>query len=115
MCEIIYEVQATHNHTDNKFMSETSHNTNFKQNKTMSNYYCEYCGLKFQSVYALTSANCGRHPNGQGKHKLYEGSEKSTYICKYCGLKFSSIYSMTSILCQRHPNGQGKGKHSPAL
>ena len=45
----------------------------------MANFYCEYCGQKFSSVSSLTVTNCLRHPNGplKGRHKLYEGSEKS--------------------------------------
>ena len=83
----------------------------------MSNYYCEYCGQKYSSVQTLTSIPCYRHPSGtnKGKHKLYEGSEKSQYICKYCGQKFSSIQTLTSTPCYRHPSGANKGKHSPAL
>jgi hypothetical protein len=50
----------------------------------MANFYCEYCGQKFSSVSSLTVGNCMRHPNGtcKGRHKLYEGSEKSKYTCK---------------------------------
>ena len=83
----------------------------------MANYYCEYCGYKSSSIYSLTSLSCLRHPNGNnnGKHKLYEGSEKSQYVCKYCGYKSSSIYSLTSLICIRHPDGPNKGKHAPAL
>lgn len=83
----------------------------------MANYYCEYCGTKNSSVSSLTSGTCMRHANGpgKGKHKLYEGSEKSQHLCKYCGTKNSSISSLTSGTCMRHPNGTGKGKHAPAL
>ena len=83
----------------------------------MANYYCEYCGQKFSSVSSLTSCSCYRHPAGanKGKHKLYEGSEKSQYVCKYCGQKFNSLSSLTSCSCYRHPAGANKGKHSPAL
>ena len=83
----------------------------------MANYYCEYCGQKYSSVSSLTSSSCFRHPNGpnKGKHKLYEGSEKSQYVCKYCGQKYSSLSSLTSSSCFRHPSGANKGKHSPAL
>ena len=50
----------------------------------MSNFYCEYCGSKSSSVSSLTSQSCTKHPSGpsKGKHKLYEGSEKSQYTCK---------------------------------
>ena len=80
-------------------------------------FYCEYCGHYASSVQSLTAAYCFRHPNGsnKGKHKLYEGSEKSKYTCKYCGHQASSIQSLTSACCFRHPNGQNKGKHAPAL
>jgi len=83
----------------------------------MANFYCEYCGTKFSSVTSLTSLSCQRHPNGagKGKHKLYEGSEKSKYTCKYCGTLHSSLILLTSSSCYRHPNGSGKGKHAPAL
>lgn len=83
----------------------------------MAIFYCEYCGHKFSNVSGLTANSCPRHPNGQnkGKHKLYEGVEKSKYTCKYCGNSFGSIDSMTANSCPRHPNGQNKGKHAPAL
>lgn len=83
----------------------------------MANFYCEYCGQKFSSASSLTAGNCMRHPNGtyKGRHKLYEGSEKSKYTCKYCGQTFNSISSMTAGNCMRHPNGTCKGRHAPAL
>lgn len=83
----------------------------------MANFYCEYCGVKYSSVSALTSASCHRHPDGshKGKHKLYEGSEKSKYTCKFCGVFYSSLSAMGSATCHRHPKGSHKGKHSPAL
>lgn len=83
--------------------------------KIMANFYCEYCGTKSSSVSSLTASSCPRHPLGKGKHKLYEGGEKSQYVCKYCGTKSSSISSLILIKCPRHPNGAGKGKHAPAL
>ena len=43
----------------------------------MANFYCEYCGYKSNSVSTLTNGYCPRHPDGRGKHKLYEGGEKS--------------------------------------
>lgn len=83
----------------------------------MEKFYCEYCGASFSTVRALTSMTCQRHPDGphKGRHKLYEGSEKSRYTCKYCGQQYVSISSMTSMTCQRHPNGTHKGRHAPAL
>lgn len=83
----------------------------------MGKLYCEYCGASYDNVRSLTSLSCPRHPLGQGKgkHKLYEGSEKSVYTCKYCGQRYPSIRSMVSVSCPRHPLGPGKGKHSPAL
>lgn len=89
-----------------------------KQNhRNMANYYCEYCGHKFPEVRLLVSATCVKHPDGshKGKHKLYEGSEKSEYTCKYCGRKFNSIMLMTSATCSGHPKGSNKGGHAPAL
>lgn len=83
----------------------------------MTNYYCEYCGAKSASITNLTAANCQRHPNGnhKGKHKLYEGSEKTQYNCKFCGVKSTTIQNLTASKCQRHPNGSHKGNHAPAL
>ena len=83
----------------------------------MSNFYCEYCGEAFSNPRNLTIQNCMRHHNGtlKGKHKLYEGGEKSTYICKYCGNSFNSIKTMISQNCMRHEDGVLKGRHSPAL
>ncbi|MBQ4378821.1 MAG: hypothetical protein II821_06460 [Treponema sp.] len=65
----------------------------------------------------MINNNCPRHPAGsmKGKHKLYEGSEKSQYLCKYCGQKFSSIQSLTTNKCFKHPSGAFQGRHSPAL
>lgn len=83
----------------------------------MANFYCEYCGQKFSSVSSLTGYPCHRHPDGanKGRHKLYEGAEKSQYVCKYCGQNFSSISSLTGYPCHRHPNGANKGRHAPTL
>ncbi len=80
-------------------------------------FYCEYCGKSFSSVQTLTGNNCMRHPNGtnKGKHKLYEGGEKSKYTCKYCGKSMSSLSSLVGNNCMKHPDGTNKGKHSPAL
>ncbi len=88
-----------------------------KTTNIMANYYCEYCGQKFSSVTTLTANTCSRHPNGpaKGKHKLYEGGEKSKYTCKYCGKQFTSLAILTANTCARHPNGSHKGKHAPAL
>lgn len=83
----------------------------------MANYYCEYCGVKYQSIQALAATTCGKHPNGshKGRHKLYEGGEKSEYYCKYCGAKYQNIQALTATTCGKHPNGSHKGRHSPAL
>lgn len=80
-------------------------------------YYCEYCGHRFSSVRQLTSATCSRHPDGsnKGRHKLYEGTEKSSYTCKYCGKQFPSIQVMVGGQCANHPKGTNKGYHAPAL
>lgn len=83
----------------------------------MANFYCEFCGTKSPSVSSLTSSSCMRYPTGahKGKHKLYEGIEKTQYVCKYCGTKSPSISSLTTSSCMRHPDGAHKGKHAPAL
>ncbi|AEM22448.1 hypothetical protein Bint_1832 [Brachyspira intermedia PWS/A] len=81
------------------------------------NFYCEYCGTIYSSIGALTGGACIKHPDGpnKGKHKLYEGGEKSDYFCKYCGNKYHTIASLTNGHCIKHPNGPNKGYHSPAL
>ena len=78
----------------------------------MANFYCEYCGFRFPTIQALTGTSCYHHPAGwnKGKHKLYEGSEKSQYLCKYCGKKYSSLTLLTSSSCSKSPTG----RHSPA-
>lgn len=78
-------------------------------------YYCKYCGIGYQTVNALTAADCHRHPDGRHKHELYQGTEKSTYFCQYCGAKAASISTLTGAKCPRHPKGAFKGRHSPAL
>ena len=83
----------------------------------MANYYCEYCGYKSSSVIGLTAGHCMRNSEGgnKGKHKLYEGGEKSKYTCKYCGYQSSNLMGLTAGHCMRHPSGANKGKHAPAL
>ena len=83
----------------------------------MANFYCEYCGSRYPNVASLTATSCPKHPDGsyKGKHKLYEGDEKSQYTCKYCGQNYPSIQALTSVSCARHPSGSYKGKHAPAL
>ena len=114
-CIIIYIIESL------KSESSTSSNNQINDDQPSKNYYCEYCGRKFESVKDLTRFDfyCHRHPNGQnkGNHKLYEGSEKNEYTCKYCGRKFKSLAELTrfDFYCHRHPNGQNKGNHKPAL
>lgn len=78
-------------------------------------FYCKYCGQKFVSVQSLTSSACQRHPDGKGRHALYEGGEKKSYVCKYCGKTSVDLRSLTASMCQRHPKGPAKGRHEPAL
>ena len=93
-----------------------SNNQNRKEEVMNKDYYCEYCGHKFPNINTLTAATCAYHPDGnhKGRHKLYEGSEKSSYDCKYCGKKFKTIMQMR-VPCSRHPKGMNKGRHAPAL
>ena len=80
----------------------------------MANFYCEYCGQKFSSVSSLTGSSCYRHPDGanKGRHKLYEGDEKSQYTCKYCGQKSYKIKTLVLNRCHKNPVGD---RHIPAL
>lgn len=91
-----------------------------KQARNMSNgkCYCAYCGQSFKSVSELTRAGlCARHPDGplRGKHKLYEGTEKTAYTCKYCGAEARTIDRLTASTCLHHPKGHHRGHHEPAL
>lgn len=81
----------------------------------MSNYFCEYCGLKFSSVRSLTALRCNRHPlgPGNGNHQLYEGAEAHKYLCEYCGQESSSISGLTGLRCTRHPTDPRNGRHKP--
>lgn len=81
----------------------------------MKKFYCKYCGISKSNIAFLSQGSCPRHPYGKGKHKLYEGSEKSKYSCKYCGIEKSSINILTQGSCPRHPDGPSKGRHSPSL
>ena len=44
---------------------------------------CKYCGQTRQSVQALVSAVCPRHPAGvnKGKHVLFEGVATNKFTC----------------------------------
>ena len=90
---------------------------NVGQKRKKVNYYCERCGQRYSNIMTLTAGNCPKYPKGayNGKHKLYEGTEKEKYTCKYCGHQYSSIQTLTSANCHRHPDGAYKGKHAPAL
>jgi len=76
------------------------------------NYYCKWCGLRFDSVAGMVHGSCSKNPTSGGKHELYEGTEKSEYICKFCGGKFLSIAGMRNVHCPKHPN---RSTHEPAL
>jgi predicted Zn-ribbon and HTH transcriptional regulator len=91
--------------------------SSYAKETSVATFYCEYCGMNFASVRALTAARCPRHPLGPNKgfHKVYEGTEKPQYTCKYCGFKFSTIRAMTAARCPRHPSGPNKGYHAPTL
>ena len=79
-------------------------------------FTCVYCGQQRSSMAALVSAVCPRHPDGvnKGRHRAYEGADKSEYVCKYCGQKRQTVQALVSSPCPRHPDGVNKGKHSPA-
>jgi hypothetical protein len=67
----------------------------------------------YPNVQSLTNAFCTRNPTPNGRHELYEGSEKQEYICKYCGMKYRDLKALTNSTCLRHPV-KGR-KHEPAL
>ncbi len=75
----------------------------------MANYYCQYCGSKWNSISQLTINPCRNSPTK--KHILYEGSEKAKYVCKYCGSQWPDILSLTANPCRNSPTK----RHRPAL
>jgi len=63
------------------FSNIPNHSTNTKSNMGAGsqNYYCMYCGKKFQSVASLKMDTCFKHPKadqGLQKHVLYTGMGK---------------------------------------
>ena len=75
-------------------------------------YYCEYCGKKFDNIRDMAINSCKKHPYGilAGSHKLYEGKVKEWYECKYCGKRAKSIVDLVSNKCKYAPD---KGWHRP--
>ncbi len=106
---------APTNSSERKNSNAPINSSERRNSSAPTNYYCEYCGSKYPSISSLTNGSCARHPNGnnKGRHKPYEGDEKSQYACKYCGTKYPSISSMANGLCARHPDGHNKGRHVP--
>lgn len=78
-------------------------------------YSCLYCGLRYQTIRALTAADCPRHPDGRHRHELYQGPDKESYECRYCGHEADDIRTLTASKCSRHPKGAYRGRHVPAL
>lgn len=106
---------APTNSSERKTSNAPINSSERRNSSAPTNYYCEYCGSKYPSISSLTNGSCARHPNGsnKGRHKPYEGDEKSQYACKYCGTKHPSISSLTNGWCARHPDGYNKGRHVP--
>ena len=78
----------------------------------MKFYYCEYCGIKQPNLNLLVTGYCLYNPDrAHGRHKLYEGPEKSLYHCKYCGAKYPNLKQLVMGDCLYSPHR----KHSPAL
>lgn len=91
----------------------SNNNSDFSSANKKEEYYCEYCGKKFDSIRDMAINSCKKHPDGilAGSHKLYEGStNKEWYECKYCGKRAKSIFDLTSNKCRYAPN---EGWHRP--
>ncbi len=61
------------------FSNIPKHNTSSNMGVGSQNYYCMYCGKKFQSTAALKMDTCFKHPKseqGLQKHVLYTGAGK---------------------------------------
>ena len=91
---------------------KNSPSTNTQTGTQRIKYYCKYCGIDKNSVRELTLSNCGRYPNGSGKHEVYQGPINNEYQCQYCGDKKRTIWELTNSMCPRHPLGAHKGRHS---
>ena len=61
------------------FSNIPNHNTQSNMGVGSRNYYCMYCGKKFQSTATLRMDTCFKHPKsdqGLQKHVLYTGAGK---------------------------------------
>ena len=41
--------------------------------------YCKYCGQKYTDARTLLSCSCSKHPDGRGKHALFEGDKEGPF------------------------------------
>ena len=78
----------------------------------MGKVFCKYCGRGYSDERSLQANSCPRHPNGGGKHAVFEGTESSVYICANCGREYRDLSTLTANSCMKHPTG--RGHHSPA-
>ena len=47
--------------------------------------YCKYCGQPYADARSLLNSYCSKHPDGRGKHALFEGDKAGPYVCVHCG------------------------------
>jgi len=68
--------------------------------------FCKYCGLEFRDARMLLNNSCSMHPDGRGKHALFEGDKDGPFYCVHCGMKFSSLRMLLTNACSYNPNGR---------
>ena len=67
---------------------------------------CKYCGQRYNDARSLLLNSCAHHPDGRGKHALFEGDKEGPFYCVHCGMKYNDLRSLVLNSCQHNPNGR---------
>ena len=67
---------------------------------------CKYCGQKYNDARSLLANSCLRHPDGRGKHALFEGDKEGPFFCVHCGQKYNDLRSLLLNSCMHNPDGR---------
>ena len=68
--------------------------------------YCKYCGSRYSDARSLLANSCTRHPDGRGKHALFEGDKNGPFYCIHCGSKYTDLGTLLRNSCSHNPNGR---------
>lgn len=71
---------------------------------------CKYCGREYSNARDLLNNSCTLHPDGHGKHALFEGDKDGPFICLHCGQKYTALRPLVTNRCMHNPNGRN---HEP--